>query len=105
MTRSLQNKPARWKRWIACASVLGLFFCSSPLPVDPGLSTGNYSPAVILQKDFRFHHFIKSGLPLNFPRGGWVVDWTSSFFTVDRKQNLRLWPVIASGITRSPPRA
>jgi hypothetical protein len=105
MTRSFQDKPARWMRWVAYASLLGLFFCSSPLPVEPGLSAGTYSRVVILQKDFRFHHVIKSGLPLHFPPGDWVVDWSSSFFTVDRKQNLRLWPGIASGITRSPPRA
>lgn len=105
MLRWLQDKPARWTRFVAYASLLGIFLSFAPLPIEPGLSPGSYSAVVILQKDVRFQHVIKAGLPLNFPRQGWIADWDLSFLKVDRKQNLRLWPVIASGITRSPPLA
>jgi hypothetical protein len=104
MSRSPQDKPQRWTRWVAYTTLFGLILAFAPLPLEPGLSAGS-SAVVILQKDFRFQHVIKSGLPLNFLPEGWVADWGSSLFTVDRKQNLRLWPVIASGTTRSPPRA
>ena len=33
----------------------------------------------------------------------WPAQACPTFLDTDRKQNLRLWPVIASGISRSPP--
>jgi len=33
----------------------------------------------------------------------WPAQVSTTFLDTDRKQNLLLWPVIASGVTRSPP--
>ena len=92
-------------RFAGYACLLGIFFSFAHLPIASGLSLGSYSAAVVVQKDVRFQHVIKAGLPLNYPPEGWIAEWGRSFLRVDRKQNLRLWPVIASGLTRSPPPA
>jgi hypothetical protein len=92
-------------RFVAYACVLGIFLSFAAFPLDSGLSLGSYSAVVILQKDVRFQPVIKAAPPSSFPLERWIADWASSFLKVDRKQNLRLWPVVASGITRSPPLA
>lgn len=102
MFRGPKDQRARWRRCVGYACLLGIFFSFAHPPVEFGLSLGSYS-AVVVQKDVRFHPGIKSGLALNFAPEGWIAVWGLSFLRVDRKQNLRLWPVVASGTTRSPP--
>jgi hypothetical protein len=105
MLRRSNDKRARWMRFVGHACLLGIFFSFAYLPIESGLSVGSYSAAVVVQKDVRIPFVVKAGLPLNFSPEGWIDERGLSFLRVDRKQNLRLWPVVASGLTRSPPLA
>jgi hypothetical protein len=101
------NDKPRWTHLVAFACLLGISFCVAPLPAEYGLSLGNhagsYSAAAVPQKDSRLPSVLKAGLPFGSLPEGWLADWNFSFLKVDRKQNLRLWLVIADSITRSPP--
>lgn len=104
MLRRIQDLRLGSLRWISGACVLALFFSFAYLPIDTPLSHGSISAAVVVHKEIRLHQpFAKSGLPQDFPPQRWIVDSGSRFLKEDRKQNLRLWPVIDSGLTRSPP--
>jgi hypothetical protein len=103
MLRRLQHRRVRVISWLAYASVLAILFSFAYLPIDTPLSHGSLAAAVVLQKDIRLPPVVKSGLPADFPPQGWIASPASQFLKVDRKQNLRLWPVIYSWLTRSPP--
>ena len=105
MPRRLQDQRVRFISWTGYACVLVIFFSFAYLPIDTPLSYGSISAAVVVQKDVRPLHVVKWGPPLDFPPQGWIAEPASQFLKVDRKQNLRLWPVIDSGLTRSPPLA
>ncbi len=89
--------------WIGYACVLAIFLSFAYLSIDTQLSHGSIAAVGILQKDVRLQHVVKAGLPLDFPPQAWITSSASQFLKVDRKQNLRLWPVIYSWLTRSPP--
>ena len=89
--------------WIAYASVFAIFLSFAYLPIDAPLSHGSVVAAAVFQKNVRLHHVVNSGIPIDFPPQEWIAGPTSKFLKMDRKQNLRLWPVIYSWLTRSPP--
>jgi hypothetical protein len=100
----LQDQRGRSIRLIGYACLLAIVFSFAYLPIETPLSHGSITAAVVVHKDIRLHHPIaKSALPLDLPPQGWIAESWARFLKVDRKQNLRLWPVIDSGLTRSPP--
>jgi hypothetical protein len=89
--------------WIAYACLLATVFSLAYLPIETPLSHGSIAAAVVVQKDVRLHPVVKSAPPPDLPPQGSIAGSASQFLKVDRKQNLRLWPVIYSWLTRSPP--
>lgn len=107
MLRRVHDLRLRSLRYIGYACLLTFFFSFAYLPTDSPLSHGSISAAFVVQKDIlRPHHpMAKSGLPRDPPPQGGRANSGSRFLKEDRKQNLRLWPVIYTGLTRSPPLA
>jgi len=54
-------------------------------------------------KILRCQHQNRSDLALPLVRADWKPTVPLSFLRFDRKQNLLLWPVVGSGVVRSPP--
>lgn len=103
MLQRPQNQRLRAMRWIGCACLSALFFSLAYLPIDTPLSHGSISAAVVVHKDIRLQQIAKTGWLQDSPLETWIDDSGLRFVKVDRKQNLRLWPVIYTGLTRSPP--
>lgn len=77
-------------------------FC---LHLRPDGFTGkvSYHPVIKVKTDFRSQHSAELEFALHSPVEDWTPSPHASFLEVDRKQNLRLWPVVASQLIRSPP--
>ena len=58
---------------------------------------------VKVKKDFRDHQENQTGTSLPVAGVEWVPDIPANFLRDDRKQNLRVWPVVRSDFARSPP--
>lgn len=82
---------------------LALFILSAHWPLDGLMAKSGYYPVTKVKKDLRSHHSGGPDFPLHTVPVGWSPPLDASFLKVDRAQNLRLWPVVASQLIRSPP--
>lgn len=95
------------RAWPSRATAYGLLFAvilfSAHLWPDGFTGKVGYDPVAKVKKEFRSYHNEGPEFPLNTAPAEWTPYLPASFLRIDRKQNLRLWPVVASQLIRSPP--
>jgi hypothetical protein len=103
----LVTPKASGKTWSAFVALYGLllaiFLLSVHLQLDTAIGKVSYSPIAKLNKEFRSNHGGGPELAINTSLVQWNPTIRPSFLRVDRKQNLRVWPVVAFALIRSPP--
>ncbi|MBI2090931.1 MAG: hypothetical protein HYT78_19685 [Deltaproteobacteria bacterium] len=88
----------------ACITMAGFYLpLHDHLDSPPGKA--DLIPVVKIKQVPRYEHNGEFAPPLASSVTNWVPAPHVSILRFDFKQNLRLWPVVASGITRSPPLA
>ncbi|MBI2088071.1 MAG: hypothetical protein HYT78_04920 [Deltaproteobacteria bacterium] len=99
-------KTARGKHFLSIAGValllalISLLFQASAETI--GTSSG-YAPAYQIQKDFRGNYNGRSAIAVLSETVQLSPGIHAWFLETDYKQNLRVWPVVASQLIRSPP--
>jgi hypothetical protein len=85
-------------------ALLAIFALSFQPPLD-GISGSKAVSAIgkISFKIFRLQHAARSESAVAKWLEGELASLNPSFLWVDYKQNLRMWPVIAASLIRSPP--
>lgn len=91
----------------ALAALWGLFLAALFFFLSPSLETlrGGVSsiPVFKIHKDTRWNQSSRAFVALAAAGSLLLAAFRLSSLKLDYKQNLRLWPVVASGFIRSPP--
>lgn len=99
-------KTVRGNHFLSIAGVALLLALISLLFQPPAETIGRssgYVPVQHIYKDVRGDHHGKTFTTVASRNVQFSPQFCASFFKTDYKQNLRVWPVVASQLIRSPP--
>jgi hypothetical protein len=106
-TNSILTRRGRAVAFLIFAVLIA--FCLSVATSDAAELRSNFLTRAAITKGFEAEKFSKAGYDetssntLALGNHLYSPRFKFNFVRVDRKQNLRLWPVVASDSTRSPP--
>jgi hypothetical protein len=90
-------------RAMARALLVAVFFLPLHLDLDQPAGKMNLFPVAKAKQDHRCAHNGQSGATIASPVATGAIVLPASLFEFDCKQDLTVWPVLASGLIRSPP--
>jgi len=102
----LPLKTVRGNHFLSIAGVallLALISLLFQLPAETVGRSSGYAPVYQIQKDFRGNYNGRSAIAVMSETVQLSPGIHAGFLETDYKQNLRVWPVVASQLIRSPP--